>query len=393
MISISKLLAQIDSESDGLRYKEKGKKHQIKHHSSMENERPVVVWNMTKACNLNCLHCYASAVDTPGEDELDTEEAKSMIDQLEDMEVPVLIFSGGEPFLRDDLFELGQYAANTDIRPVISTNGTLIDKETATRVKEANFLYVGVSLDGIGRGNDRFRGKEGAYEKALEGMRNLMAKGIKTGLRYTITKKNASDLPEVLELVKDEGMDRLCIYHLDYVGNADVDLDLDKKKKRELLRHFFGWTEKTNESSGKVEALTVGTYADAAFLYMYAKENGYDHAEQIYELLQNNQGDGTGETISCIDSRGNVHPNQFWRDLTMGNVKKRPFGEIWTDTSQPILKGLKNKKKHVKGRCAECQYLDICEGGSRSRAKAATGNIWASDPACYLTDEEIHENS
>ncbi|MBS3737172.1 MAG: radical SAM protein [Candidatus Bipolaricaulota bacterium] len=396
MISISRLLGQLEAESDGLRYKdgESGRsEEQIKHHSSMEDERPVVVWNTTNACNLNCVHCYASSGYKTGEDELGTEEAREVIDDLAEFEVPVMLFSGGEPFLRPDLFELGNYCSKKGIRPVISTNGTLLDKRKAERAEEAGFRYIGVSVDGLSVKNDKFRGKEGCFERALEGIRSSVKAGLKTGLRFTLTNENLSELSGILNLVEEEGLHRFCLYHLVYAGKANRSLDVPPTEKRKLLKHYFRWTEDMISGGNEIEALSVGNYADAAFLYLYARRNKPELAEEILDLLKRNQGDGAGETIACIDAEGNVYPNQFWRDMTLGNVRESSFSDIWSDESNPILKGLRDKENYIHGRCKECSYFEICQGGSRVRAKAISGNHWAPDPGCYLSEEEIHGTS
>ncbi len=396
MIGISRLLSQLEAESDGLRYKDGGSgksKEQIKHHSSMEKEVPVVVWNITNACNLNCVHCYASPSYENGEDELSTEEALEVIDDLAEMGVPVLLFSGGEPFLRTDLFELGNHCSNKGIRPVISTNGTLLDERNAAKAKEAGFRYIGVSVDGLRVKNGKFRGKENCFERALEGIRSSLNAGLKTGLRFTLTIKNSSDLSGILNLVKKEGLHRFCLYHLVYAGRADRSLDVSPSEKRKILKYYFRWTEDTISRGNEIETLSVGNYADAAFLYLYARKNKPELAGEIFDLLKRNQGDGAGETIACIDSEGNVHPNQFWRDMTLGNVREDRFSDIWSDESNPILKGLRNKEDYIYGRCSECSYFEICQGGSRVRAKAISGNPWAPDPGCYLSEEEIHGTS
>lgn len=396
MIGISRLLGQMETESDGLRYKDGGSeknKKQIRYRSSLEEEVPVVVWNATNACNLRCAHCYATSDCKTGDEELSTEEAKGVIDDLAEMEVPVLLFSGGEPFLRPDLFELGNYAADRGIRPVISTNGTLLDDRKAVRAKEAGFRYIGVSVDGLSVKNNEFRGKENCFEQSIDGIRSALKVGIKTGLRFTLTSKNSSELSGVLNLVKEEGLDRFCLYHLVYAGKADRSMDVSSDRKRKLLKYYFSWTEDTISGGYEIETLSVGNYADAAFLYLYAKRNRPELAKEIYDLLRRNQGDGAGETIACLDAEGNVHPNQFWRDQTLGNVRNRSFSDIWSDESDPLLRGLRNKKDYVSGRCSDCRYFEICQGGSRVRAKAVFRDPWASDPGCYLREEEINGTS
>ena len=397
MIGVSKLLLEAESESDGLRYRDakKAGPDQIKYHgASVKANKPIVVWNSTKRCNLKCIHCYAEATPLAAEDELTTEEAKAFMDDVASYGSPVFLFSGGEPFLRHDLFELIEYATKIGLRPVISTNGTLITKENAEKAKNAGIKYIGVSLDGLQEVNDRFRGVEGAFENAIKGMKNSLAAGIKTGLRFTITKHNQADLPGVLLKLREIGVNRCCLYHLDYTGRGKeiLEHDLTPPETRKAVSKYFELTKFHHENGFPIETLLVGNYADAGFLYLTLLEDNPERAEWAYELLKRNAGDGTGETIADVDHQGNVHANQFWQDYSFGNVRERKFGEIWDDTSDPIMKGLKDKASYIKGRCAKdnCRFFEICKGGSRVRALAITEDVWGSDPACYLTDEEIN---
>lgn len=393
MIGVSKLLLGLETESDELRYgDDSSRMDQIDAPSCDDGyERPVVVWNMTKRCNLECKHCYSSSTMERDPDELTTEQGKALIEDLADFDVPVLLFSGGEPYLRDDLFELVAHARKHGVRPVISTNGTMLNPENARKSSEAGLMYVGVSLDGLQETNDYFRGQEGAFDQALQGIRNSIDAGNKTGLRFTITKHNQDDLPGIMDLLAEEGIERMCMYHLDYVGRGEEirQHDLTAEEKRHALDTLFEKTQEINEDGQRLEVLSVGHYADGAYLYMKLREQDPEYAEQVYEMLRHNGGDGTGTRIACVDWHGEVYANQFMRDHSFGNITERSFGDIWTDTSDPIMAGLKNKAENVKGRCGECRFLDICGGGSRVRARAIYDDLWAEDPACYLTDEEI----
>ena len=397
MIGVSKLLLGTESESDGLRYldaKKLSKITQISHHgSNVKGNKPIVVWNMTNQCNLNCLHCYAKATKNASNEEFTTEEAKSFMEDVAAYGSPVFLFSGGEPFMRKDLIELIEYADSIKLRPVISTNGTLITKDKALQAKKAGVKYIGVSLDGMMETNDKFRGLNGAFNMAIRGMKNSLNAGIKTGLRFTISKHNKDDLPNVLLKLKEIGVNRCCVYHLDYSGRG-VDIakdDLSHEETRKALDTYFELTKYHHKNSFPIETLLVGNYADAGYLYLKVLKEDPDRAEWIYDLLKRNGGDGTGETIACVDHLGNVYANQFWRDYSFGNVKERKIGDIWEDTSNPIMARLKNKSKYITGRCSinNCRFFEICKGGSRVRAQINYGDIWGPDPACYLTDEEI----
>ncbi len=385
MISVTRLFCGMEGAQDRLRYRWR------KSATSTLERKPIVIWNSTKACNLRCIHCYYTAHAGPDPDELTTAEAQALIDDLAEFGVPVFLFSGGEPFLRDDLFELGAYAVERGIRTVISTNGTLIDRVAAQRVKEAGFSYVGISLDGIGATNDRFRGGDGAFDDALRGFRNCKEAGMRTGLRLTLNKHNFEDLSDILDLLRDERIPRACFYHLVYAGRGRKMLedDLTLEETREAVDMIFDRTLAFHRQGVEIEILTVDNHADGPHLLRRVEKEQPDRYEEVLALLRANGGNACGIGIADVDHLGYVHADQFWQHYSFGNVRERPFGEIWTDTSDPLMAGLKDRKPLLKGRCAQCQYLDLCNGNFRVRAEAVYDDVWAPDPACYLTDEEI----
>ncbi|WP_049982989.1 TIGR04347 family pseudo-SAM/SPASM protein [Halorubrum sp. BV1] len=390
MISVSKLLCGLDAESDGLRYDaaEDSSKPQI---TADKQRRPVVVWNTTKRCNLYCEHCYAAADCEGASNELSTAEGKALIDDLAEFGAPVLLFSGGEPLVREDLPELVAYAADRGIRPVLSTNGTLLTRERARELKRAGLQYAGVSVDGLPDRNDRIRGEDGAFDAAVRGIEACLDVGLKTGLRYTITEHNVADLAGVVDLLVDVGVDRFCFYHLDYGGRgADIsDVDLSPEATRRAVSDLCDLTREYHDAGEEIETLLVGNYADAGYLVEYAdRELGADRARLIYRYLQRNGGDPTGERVADVDPVGNVHLTQFWQGYSLGNVRDRSFGAIWSDESNPLLAALREREEHLSGRCADCAYQSICRGGSRLRALAAHDDPFAPDPKCYLTERE-----
>lgn len=391
MIGISKLYCRTVEPSDVLRYGRKSKKlpsHMLQFSS---DKKPVVVWNVTRNCNLHCVHCYSQSDGMDYHGEMTTEEGKKMLSDLGHFGVPVILFSGGEPLVRKDLFELGKYARDLGMRVVISTNGTMINRRVAGELKGIGVSYVGVSLDGLGNTNDNFRGVKGAFDRALRGIRQCKESGIKVGLRFTINKRNVDDVPGIFDLMENEDIERICFYHLVYSGRGSqlIDEDLDKEQTRDVVDLIIERTADLHRRGKKVEVLTVDNHADGVYLYMKLLKEDAARAGEVLELLKMNGGNSSGHGIGCVSWDGSVYADQFWRHHTFGNVKERTFSEIWMDMSDPLMKKLKNKKLYVKGRCAECKYLDICGGNFRVRAEAVTGDIWAEDPACYLTDEEI----
>lgn len=385
MISISRLLCDGVSPGDNLRYREKPVNHKN------ETPRPVVVWNCTRQCNLNCIHCYASASNHKSPEEMDTGAGKTFINGLAEFGVPVILFSGGEPLLRQDFFELADHARQQGLRIALSTNGTLITKQAAERLKNIGVAEVGISLDGIGANNDYFRGHDGAYRLALAGIRNCIPSGLRVSLRLTITRFNYQGIPAILQLVEDEGIDRVCFYHLAYSGRGGSlqNEDIDHCQTRSVVDLICQRTMDMYRRGLQKEILTVGNHADGVYLYLKAQKQDPIRADKILSLLKMNGGNNSGIRIGAVDDQGNVHPDQFWWHYKLGNVQERKFGEIWADTSEPLLKGLRDRKPLLKGRCAGCQYLDVCNGNLRVRAEAVFGDVWADDPACYLTDEEI----
>lgn len=388
MISVTKLLCDTEYFGDSLRYSP-GSMGQV--NGATQGQGPVVVWNTTRTCNLRCIHCYSNSEAKKYEGELDTGEALTFIDHLAEFKVPVILFSGGEPLLREDLIELVTYARDKGIRATISTNGTLLSREKVAKLKDLGVGYIGVSLDGIGENNDRFRGREGAYAAALTGIRNCIEIGQRTGLRFTINKHNYSELNAIFDLIEAENIPRVCFYHLVYAGRGSkmVEEDITRQEARLAMDLIMTRTLDFHRRGLQKEILTVDNHADGVYLYMKLKEEDPARAQGVLDLLRLNGGNRTGIAIGAVDWYGNVHPDQFTQNHTFGNVRERKFGDIWTDTSQPVLAGLKNRKPLLKGRCAACRWLDICNGNFRARAEAVTGDFWESDPACYLTDEEI----
>lgn len=390
MISVSKLLCGLDSESDGLRYDAAAESGQTQI-TERKQRRPVVVWNMTRRCNLYCQHCYAVAQTEPADGELSTEEGERLLEQLADYGAPVVLFSGGEPLVRDDVEHLVAYARDLGLRPVLSTNGTLLTEERAHALKDAGIEYVGVSVDGLPDRNDEFRGQQGAFEAAVRGIHNSQAAGLKTGLRYTVTEANAPDLDGVISLLHDEGIDRFCFYHLDYGGRGEAiqDIDLTPAHRRDVVRRVCDLTRDYHEQGDEIETLLVGNYADAGFLVEYASDElGVDHAATVRRYLEVNGGDPAGERVADVDYQGNVHLTQFWQQYSLGNVRDRAFGDIWSDHTNPLLDALRERPEYLHGKCQTCQYADICRGGSRLRALAVHDDPFAPDPQCYLTPEE-----
>jgi len=387
MLSLTKLLTAEEHFGDALRYKEGAAL--AKNGVNSENG-PVVVWNCTRTCNLHCRHCYSASCQKQYAGELNTAEALQLIDSLVAFKVPVLLFSGGEPLMRPDFFTLAAYAKKKGIRPTISTNGTLITREVAQKLQAAGVGYVGISLDGLASTNDAFRGAKGAFQAALEGIRNCHAIGQRVGLRFTLTKHNFSEIAAILGLLEQEQIARICFYHLVYSGRGSslAREDLSHAQTRQALDLIVQRTEEFARRGLSKEILMVDNHADGAYVYLKYKDKEPAKAARIYKLLLTNGGNRFGMAFGNIDNEGNVHPDQFTQHHTLGNVREKSFGQIWTDKNNALLQGLKNRKPLLQGRCRACRWLSICNGNFRARGEALTGDFWGFDPACFLTDEE-----
>jgi len=388
MISVSRLLCGAEHYGDSLRYqKDAGSQRD----GTTTGRGPVVVWNSTRTCNLKCLHCYSNSDAQRYANELSTSEAKKFIDDLAAFHVPVILFSGGEPLLRPDFFELADYARSKHIRCTLSTNGTLITTAMAVRIKDVGVSYVGISLDGIGDNNDRFRGRQGAFEAALSGIRDCRSIGQRVGLRFTINRHNFEELPDIFKLIEDEDIPRVCFYHLVYSGRGSqmVNEDISHNETRQVMDLIMEHTLDYHRRGLNKEILTVDNHADGVYIYLSLLKNDPERAEAVRQLLTDNGGNRSGIAIGAVDWFGNVYPDQFTRQHLLGNIREETFGKIWQNTDHSILQGLKNRKPLLTGRCAQCRWLNMCNGNFRTRAESVHGDFWAPDPACFLTDKEI----
>ncbi len=391
MIGISKLYCGTVEPSDALRYKRESGKLPSHLLQFSKDKKPVVVWNVGRRCNLHCVHCYSHSKDQDYSGELTTAEAEKFIDDLAQFGSPVLLFSGGEPLMRPDLPLLIRRARAAGLRAVISTNGTLITEKVAEELKDMGLSYVGVSLDGLRETNDKFRGVPGAFDKALQGIRNCRKTGIKVGLRFTINKRNAHDVPGIFDLLEQEEIPRVCFYHLVYAGRGAKlrNEDLDDQASRDMVDLIIDRTAELHSRGLAKEVLTVDNHADGVYLYLRLLREDPSRAADVLELLKMNGGNSSGVGIGCVSWDGKVHADQFWRHYSFGNVRDRPFSSIWTDLSNELMAGLKNRKSLLKGKCGRCVWQDVCNGNFRVRAEAVYEDVWAEDPACYLTEEEI----
>lgn len=356
---------------------------------------PVVIWNLIRRCNLTCKHCYSISADHNFPGELSTEEVFGVMDDLKIFKVPVLILSGGEPLLRPDIFDISRHAKDMGFYVGLSTNGTLISKDNIQSIAEMNYDYVGISIDGIKQTHDDFRRKQGAYDSSMNAVRLCRDHDIKVGLRFTMTQDNAHELPELLGLMEQEDVNKFYLSHLNYAGrgNRNRKDDVTYQITRDAMDLLFDTCWEDIQLGKSREFVSGNNDADGVYLLHWVRKHFPDKEDHIRAKLAQWGGNSSGVNIANIDNLGNVHPDTFWWHYDLGNVRERKFSHIWQDTSEPVMAGLKRKPRQISGRCAKCDYFDICGGNTRIRALQLTGDMWSEDPGCYLTDEEIGINT
>ena len=356
---------------------------------------PVVIWNLIRRCNLRCKHCYSTSLDMDFNDELSTEQVKATIDDLKVAHVPVLIFSGGEPLLRPDIYEITAYAKAKGFYVALSTNGTLINEDNIAQIKAADYQYVGISIDGLEDFHDEFRRQEGCFKESMNAIDLCKAAGIKIGMRLCLTRDNFEDLPKVLDLMEEKKVDKFYLSHLNYSGrgkrSAENDAMFKMTKDAMIMLYERAWSHITQGI--ETDFVTGNNDADGAFMLQWAEHKFADQfPERIANLKQRliNWGvNASGVNVANIDNTGTIHPDTYWWGHPIGNVKTEKFSDVWKNTQDPLMLGFRQQPRPVKGRCSACKYLAICGGNTRTRAFAQTGDVWAEDPGCYLTDAEI----
>jgi radical SAM protein with 4Fe4S-binding SPASM domain len=391
MINISKLYCDKAGASDELRYPHK------------RTNKPIVVFNCTAKCNLRCVHCYSDSDCATRAVEMTTQQAEDFIARVAEYGCPVLLFSGGEPMLRKDLFRLMAFGRSLGLRIVLSSNGTLITADAAKRLAEVGLSYAGISLDGTKEIHDQFRGAAGCYDATMRGIEACQNAGLKTGLRFTMTRQNVGTVGAIFNIAEQHGIRRICFYHLVRTGRAATD-DLHPATAAQIRIALDEIISRTAESVYKgcaEEVLTVGNHADGPYLLGRMHRENHHGYEAAKELLARNGGNRTGQNIAAVSWEGSVHPDQFWRNYTLGNVLEKPFGQIWDNESDPVLRILRNKDTYCAARCATCKWFYLCKGNFRcpSGGEGLRGQSppyesidlpdWFNEPPCYLMDAEI----
>ena len=353
---------------------------------------PVIFWNVTNRCNLGCKHCYSnSGSDSGSKEELSTEQALSLINDLAVMGVPLILFTGGEPLLREDIFELALYAHNKGVATALSSNGTLINNESALEIKKSGFEYVGISLDGANaRTHNRFRGSPDAFERTTAAFEYCRDAGLRSGVRVTLTRENYGELEDLIDLAVDLGASRFCLYWLVPSGRGNMAyarLQLDDSEVSDALSLIY---QKAKEISPDVmEFLTVDAPQDAVHLLDSMNNDGSEDFEAAKRLVSSlNGGCSAGVKVANISYNGYVYPCQFAQseEFFIGDVNKIPFSRIWTDDSNPVLSLFRNRPFSLKGKCGACSHQKLCGGGCRVRAFYMNNDFFSEDPFCFIKE-------
>ena len=386
MLSVTNLLCDHQAGNERLRYG-----HRNAHGESEATPRPVVVWAVTKACNLRCVHCYASATNAPAPNELTHDEGLALLDDLAAFKVPAVLFSGGEPLSRPDILPLIRHARSLGLACTLSTNGLLIDETMADNLAESGLKYAGISIDGIESRHDKLRGKAGAFNSTLAAIKRCRARNIKVGVRFTVHSLNVDDLDAIFDICVSSNVQRLCVYHLAYAGRADnmQKVDLSASQIRKVVDRIFEKSRELHRQGIPLEVLTVDNHADAAYLLLQLEKDDPQQYQKVRNRLEGTGGNRSGCNIASVDPVGNVHYDQFTWHYNCGNIREQRFSKIWTDATDPRLAILRNRKAHLPDRCQSCRFLSVCNGNLRTRAEAATGDWLGFDPGCYLSDAEI----
>ncbi len=351
----------------------------------------IAIWNFTNRCNLSCMHCYSKA-DLDAVDTLTTEKILQTLPELKENGVKFIIFSGGEPLTRKDIFDIARACKKEGIITYLSTNGLYIGPRNARKILDT-FNYVGISIDGNEKSHDRFRGLKGSFRQSMEAVRLLNSfQSTKVGIRFTITKETYDDLPFIFDLAEKEKIPKLYISHLVYSGRGleNFDMDLTKEQRREAVEYILEKAFAYYETKRDIEIVTGNMEQDAILFLKRFGERFPRHKERMRQRLREWGGNSAGRKLLNIDSEGNVKPDPFFPKI-VGNILQESFSDIWTNAPDPLLQKLRTHPREISGKCENCTWLDICNGGSRSRAYAIYGDIWAEDPSCYLTENEIKE--
>lgn len=348
----------------------------------------IAIWNITNRCNLSCLHCYSKA-SLESKDVLSTKNIVDTLPSLLNAGIKFIIFSGGEPLLRRDIFEIANECKKLGIITYLSTNGLLINDSNIPDIV-SHFNYIGISIDGKPSIHDKFRGIKGSFVKTVSNVLKLLNYTKNVGIRFTLTKNTVKSLQFIFTLVEKYRIPKIYISHLVYSGRGleNFKMDLSKKKRRIVVNYILDKAFYYYRNKKNIEIVTGNMEQDAVMLLKRFNKDYPEYTDILYQKLLNWRGNSAGVKLVNIDSFGNVKPDPFFPYI-LGNIKERSFEEIWKNEDNLLLNFLRQYPRDIDGRCKNCYFLPICNGSSRSRAFAIYNNIKAEDPSCYLNEKEI----
>ena len=385
--------------------------------NNLDYKPRLVFWEVTKGCNLRCIHCRATATELLSQNDLPLTKALNLIKQVSQSFLPILVLSGGEPLFRHDIFDLAGYATSLGMRVALATNGTLVTQQVARRIVDSGVRRVSISLDGADAStHDAFRGIPGAFDAALRGFRNLRELGMSLQINTTIARHNAHQLPAVLELAKEIGADALHTFLLVPVG-CGVDIAAEQMVPAEEYEKILNWfydrsleggielkatcaphyfrvmrqrraaerraatslpkaaapvTSGTKDAIGPTEMVMPGSSGIA--LHPHTAQPGHAHPQDMNAVTK---GCLAGTGVCFISHRGEVYPCGYL-PVVAGDLNEQTFAEIWEKA--PVFQQLRNTD-NLKGKCGYCEFRNVCMG-CRARAFAASGDYLDEEPFC-----------
>ncbi len=358
-------------------------KSSIEGKPSRKLDGAIAIWNFTNRCNLSCLHCYSkSGLDAT--DTLTTQKILDTIPQLKNGGIKFVIFSGGEPLTRKDIFTIAEAMKKEGIFTYLSTNGLYINPGNVQKIIDT-FGYIGISIDGDEATHDRFRGLVGSYKKSLQAIDLIHEHGGKVGIRFTITKETKDSLQHIFKLAESKGIDKIYISHLVYSGRGldNLKMDLSKEERKAAVEYIIQKAFEYYEEGRDIDIVTGNMEMDAIVFLDEFRKRYPEKAGVLEQKLLVWGGNSAGRNLVNIDSEGNVKPDPFF-PVTIGNIFEQSFEEIWQDGKNELLQKLREFPRRIKGKCETCEYINICNGGSRPRGWAITGDLWEEDPSCYI---------
>jgi len=364
--------------------------------STLENKKErllngsIMIWNFTNRCNLFCHHCYSKA-DPNNEDSLTFEQIEQTIPSMINAGVKFVIFSGGEPLIRKDIFKIANSMKQAGIMTYLSSNGMYITEKNAQQIVDT-FNYIGISIDGTKEIHNYFRGDVKSYDKAIEGIKHIQNAGGNAGIRFTLTKETQDSFYDMFDLVEELGVNKLYISHLVYSGRGldNLKIDITAKQRRVYVEYIINKAFEYYKDGKDIDLVTGNMEMDAVLLLKKFEQDYPDFVDSLTTKLKAWGGNSAGRKLLNIDSEGFVKPDPFFPEK-IGNILHQDFSDIWTNNPTNLLQKLRVYPRELKGICSDCEYLDICNGGSRARAYAIYGDMWESDPSCYIKDKQSYK--